>query len=407
MKITVIALEVPYPPIHGGRVDIWRRLQVLSELGVSIQLICWSKGELDEHIKRPLMEVVDDLHLLQLNGTSIYSLIRKILFLPLYPLEISSRIVYGKSLNALRSATQAFQPDLIMIDHLHGCMAGRYLHKHLALPLILRSHNIEHLYCKNLYASAQGVRKILRLLSLNRLEQVEKATFKECDAFYDISVDDLNYWKSQGFTNGRFLPPLINPSDMKYLANAEAVQGTNKQFDVVFLGNLNTENNVAGIVWFLVEVVPKLRAKIPDIKILISGSNPVKKIISLCEMSDGVTLKANPESASDIYRSGHVLINPMAVGGGVSIKAIDMLATGCPIVTLPKGVCGLPEQAKSLFRVAENAEDFADEICACLSGTQAASVDYKLLDSLFGIEPMKSFLKDIKENILAVGHDIN
>ena len=407
MKITVVALEIPFPPNHGGRVDIWRRLQVLSALGVSIQLVCWSKGELQEDIKCALMEVVETLHLLRFNGTSISSLAKRISFLPRYPLEISSRIVYGENLKKLRSAVEAFHPDLIMIDQLHGCMVGRYLHNHLGVPLVLRSHNIEHLYYKNLYASAQGIRKILRLLSLNGLERIEKATLKECDAFYDISVDDLGYWQSQGFANGKFLPPLINPSDMDYLASLASSKdakeiGASKSFDVVFLGNLYTDNNVAGIVWFLSEVVPRLKSKIPDIKILISGSNPVKKIVDLCESSDCVTLQANPESASDIYRSGRVLINPMAVGGGVSIKAIDMLATGCPIVTLPKGVGGLPEPAKSLFHIAESADDFAEKICLCLGETNQGIANYELLDSLFGMEPMKAFLQDIKENILSI-----
>lgn len=402
MRLTIIALEVPFPPIHGGRVDIWRRLQVLSDLGISIQLICWSKGKLSTDIENSLTGVVDSLYLLQLNGTSFFSLIKKILFLPFFPLEISSRIVYGRALQNLKSAVKSFNPDVIMIDHLHGCMAGRQLAKYLGTPLILRSHNIEHIYCKNLHASARGIRKILRLLSLNGLERVEKATLGECTAFYDISVDDLDYWKSEGFNHGRFLPPLINPSDMKRIKERVISKDidTSERFDVVFLGNLNTENNVAGLVWFLTEVSPRLAVRAKGIKILISGSNPVKKIIDLCKSLNYVTLKANPVSALDIYTSGRVLINPMAVGGGVSIKAIDMLSAGRPIVTLPKGVCGLPEPAKSLFHIAEDADSFIEKVVFCLDETSDHLVDHDLLDTLFGVEPIKSFVQDIKENVM-------
>ncbi|MGD1856608.1 MAG: glycosyltransferase [Leptolyngbyaceae cyanobacterium] len=401
MKITVVALESPFPPIHGGRVDIWRRIQVLSELGVSIQLIYWAKSKLSLENEQKLAKVVDTSHMLKLNGTSLFSLIKKISFFFRYPLEISSRMVYGQALKELKAAVKSFAPDVVMIDHLHGCMAGRQLSRFLQVPLILRSHNIEHLYCKNLYNSAQGHRKLIRLLSLNGLEKVEKDTLKECSAFYDISVDDLEYWRSLGFKNGRFLPPTINLSEMRLAEDKSAPKNIqDEDFDVVFLGNLNTENNVAGLIWFLTEVAPKLKIKEPDVKILISGSNPVKKIVELCASLDYVTLKANPESAADIYRSGRVLINPMAVGGGVSIKAIDMLSAARPIVTLPKGVGGLPEQSKSLFYIAEDAESFAEKILFCLHEQLNNVADYHLLDDLFGVEQIKSFIKDIEEHVL-------
>ncbi|MEM7793148.1 MAG: glycosyltransferase family 4 protein [Cyanobacteria bacterium P01_C01_bin.118] len=402
MKITVVALESPFPAIHGGRVDIWRRLQVLSELGVSIQLVYWAKTQLNLEDEQKLANVVNTSHMLKLNGTSFSSLLRKISFFPRYPLEISSRMVYGQALKDLKATARKFAPDVVMIDHLHGCMAGRQLSQYLQVPLILRSHNIEHLYCKNLYASAQGHRKLVRLLSLNGLEKVEKDTLKECRAFYDISVDDLEYWRSLGFKNGRFLPPTINLAEMRLAQNASgSEQPQQEEFDVVFLGNLNTENNVAGLVWFLTNVAPKLKAREANISILISGSNPVKKIVDLCDSLDYVTLKANPKSAADIYRSGRVLINPMAVGGGVSIKAIDMLSAARPIVTLPKGVGGLPERSKSLFYIAEDSDSFAEKILFCLHKRSDNFADYNLLDELFGVEQIKTFLKDLEENVLA------
>ncbi|NEQ52232.1 MAG: glycosyltransferase family 4 protein [Leptolyngbya sp. SIO3F4] len=405
MKITVVALESPFPPIHGGRVDIWRRLQVLSELGVSIQLIYWAKAKLDSEDEQKLATVVDSSHMLELNGSSFMSLLRKISFFSRYPLEISSRMVCGQDLRDLKAAVKSFSPDVVMIDHLHGCMAGRQLSKYLQVPLILRSHNIEHLYCKNLYASAQGYRKLVRLLSLNGLEKLEKETLTECSAFYDISVDDLEYWRSLGFKHGRFLPPTINLAEMKLAQYNSTSKNTQEEFDVVFLGNLNTENNVAGLVWFLTEVAPRLKDKEPDIKILISGSNPVRKIIDICASLDYVTLIANPKSAADIYRSGRVLINPMAVGGGVSIKAIDMLSAARPIVTLPKGVGGLPERSKSLFYIAEDSESFAEKILFCLHEHLDNVADYSLLDDLFGIEQIKTFIKDLEENVLTTQPD--
>src|SRR5882724_13726755 len=41
LRVTVIHHEFPYPPIHGGKADVWSRLVGLRRLGVQIQLVCW------------------------------------------------------------------------------------------------------------------------------------------------------------------------------------------------------------------------------------------------------------------------------------------------------------------------------------------------------------------------------
>lgn len=39
MKILIISPDHPYPPNHGGRVDIWNRIVLLSELNHEVDLI--------------------------------------------------------------------------------------------------------------------------------------------------------------------------------------------------------------------------------------------------------------------------------------------------------------------------------------------------------------------------------
>ena len=411
-------METPYPPIHGGRVDIWRRLQALSKIGVEIQLIFWHKGSFPTDDKEEILNIVDDLHILQMNGTTFISLMARIASLPFYPLEVSSRLVYGPAFHRLLQSVKSFSPDAIMIDQLHGCIAARKVHQQLHIPLILRSHNIEHIYTKNLLKTAQGFRKILRLLSLNGLKRVEQATINDSLAFYDISVDDLSYWKSLGFNHGYFLPPLTALSDHASKLSGifdpptpevpgESSELDHCDYDVVFLGNLNTDNNVAGVSWFLLDVVPILHKERPNLKVLIAGSNPVDRISKVCHSIPCVTLIANPKSAADVYRSGQVLINPNSVGGGVSMKAIDMLAAGRPIVTLPSGIGGLPAEARQLFHVASNANDFAAKILLCLDKKSIELHDQELIDKLFGMAAIQAFVEDLKFRISSNGSQIN
>ncbi|MEA5496050.1 glycosyltransferase [Limnoraphis robusta] len=392
MKMTIVAMEIPYPPIHGGRVDVWRRVKMLAEQGTEIQLICWSREMPNAESLGVIHQYVKEFDLIiYKRGLEVY--IRRVLDLFSYPLEVTSRIVRGEEWKRILDSVQGFQPDVIFCDHIHSGWVASRLSKALEISMIVRSHDIEHLHYRYYLQCAKGYKKLLRLLSLNHLEAYEKSLLKESLAFYDISKDDLNFWKSQGLQNGYFLPPLIEFSQENNQNN-----DTNrevKSYDVVFLGNLNSENNVAGVTWFVEEVFPILKGRSPGIKVLIAGSNPVAKIKTMCENKEGLDLKINPPDAMTIYQSGRVLIDPVATGSGVSIKSIDMLAIGQPIISRPKGLSGLPEAARQYFRVASDAPSFANEILNCLAEEQSNRPDRALLESLFGYGVIENFLSQL------------
>ena len=51
------------------------------------------------------------------------------------------------------------------------------------------------------------------------MEKYEKKILRDSSIFYDISIDDLKFWQSQGFNNGIYLPPVFNPSKEKDTQN--------------------------------------------------------------------------------------------------------------------------------------------------------------------------------------------
>ena len=395
MKITLLCHVMPYPPIHGGRVDQWRRIKALSTLGAELQLITWVSDTPKQEEIAEIEKYVKKMNIIPFKSTPS-AVIRRLLDLFRYPLEVTSRIVRGKEFTSLLSDVRVFNPDVIFLDGLHGGLVAAKLSDCLKVPMIARSHNIEHLYYRRLVASATGLNKIKRYLSLSNLENYEKKVLKKSAFFYDISADDLKFWQRQGFMNGRYLPPIVEFPKDNQLENTSSQESENKVYDIVFLGNLNLENNVAGITWFINQVFPVIRSTLPNVTVLIAGSNPVHKVSELCEDQEGVRLSPNPASAVEVYKSGKVLINPVLTGSGVSIKSIEMMVYGKPIVSTPQGIAGLPEDVNKYFHIANDAPSFAAEIIQCLSEPQKADVDRELLESLFGYQVLEGVLSDIK-----------
>ncbi|MGB3638053.1 MAG: glycosyltransferase [Rivularia sp. (in: cyanobacteria)] len=398
MKITLVCHDIPYPAIHGGRIDMWRRIKAFAQIGIELQLICWFDKIPQREELAEIKKYVDSTYFIPFKH-DLCSTGYRLLNLLRYPLEVTSRLVVGEKLNHLVSHVRAFKPHLIWLDGIHGGDVASKLSHHFDIPIVTRCHNIEHLYYQRLFSSAIGTSKVKRYLSVSHLETYEKSLLKDSLLFYDISAEDLNFWKSHGFRNGRYLPPLMEFYQSRKQDEFQQKIDINRQYDVVFLGNLYSNNNVAGIIWFLTQVLPEIRTQLPNIKVLIAGAKPINKIRQLCEEIDGVDLSINPPSSSEIYNSGRVLINPVLTGSGVSIKSLEMLMAGKPIVSTPQGIAGLPLSIRQYFKIASDKQTFASAIVNLLSNSHKINIEPKLLESLFGTQVIQEVVSDIRSLI--------
>lgn len=410
MKVTLICIEIPYPATHGSRIDMWRRIKAFADQGIELQAIMWwfgtkpTRSEIAE-----IKKYVKKLHLFEIEQTWTARL-RRIFSLLSYPLETASRIIKGQSLSLLIDEVRDFNPDAIFLESIHGSVVAKTLSQSFKIPLLTRSPNIEHLYARRMLQSAISFKdKFRRYLATINLETHEKNVLRNSKFFYDISSDDLKFWQANGFTNGRLLPPIIEFSDSEIVISHET-GSTIMSYDLVFLGNLFAENNVAGLIWFLAEVWPIIRARLPKSTVLIAGSNPVPIIRKICEQTEGVTLSINPKSAINTYRSGRVLINPILKGSGVKIKSIDMLTIGLPIISTIEGVSGLPKEiVDKYFKVASDSISFALASIEFLTTSQISNLvltdrqnclsivgNRELLESYFGIINIQTVISDIE-----------
>lgn len=400
MKITLVCHEIPYPPIHGGRIDMWRRIKAFAAQGVELQIIAWWFGTQPTAVEiAEIQKYAQKVDLIQIERTW-QARISRIGDLRRYPLEVTARMIKGQNLDSLKAEVVAFAPDLIFLDGIHGGVIADTLHKCLNVPIVTRSHNIEHLYYQRILKSAVGFKQRLkRYLSVIHLEQYERDLLTKSAIFYDISTDDLKFWQSEGFHNGRLLSPLIeatNDRTEKLFSDSAVVQQT---YDLVFLGNLSLENNVAGIIWFITQVLPIIRKQLPEVQVLIAGLNPVDDVYQVCANNQGVVLSANPVSANAIYQSGRVLINPILTGSGVKIKSIEMVGYHKPIVSTPEGISGLPDAVKPYFKIADDARSFGLLAIEALSTKDHLGIDRQLLESLFGERTIETVVADL-ESIL-------
>ncbi|MGE0111497.1 MAG: glycosyltransferase family 4 protein [Aquabacterium sp.] len=370
LRLTVLAGEFPYPPNHGGRADTWNRIKALRQQGAQLQLICWFSPlwggkPLPEH-ENVVREYVDDLIVLPIE-VGFAALLRRLLLLPIWPSHVSSRFPSQAIWRTLLPRVERFKPQGIWQDNLWSGATACRLERCLRVPRWVRSHNIEFRYMNRQRQLARGLGERFRLwMTCIGLERYELANLRSARCVFDISMDDLAYWKQRGVSEGKWLPPIVTvpPRNEKVEPTFRLSPGS-----ALYVGNLHTPNNVQGLMWLLTEVWPRVRVLNPTAEVTIAGSNPHPDLISAAASCPGVTIVPNPAEVWPLYWQAKVLINPIKAGSGVNIKTIEMLQVGCHLISTPTGVGGLPQSVKELVHLADTPEAFAQTLDQALRGT--------------------------------------
>jgi len=372
--VTVIHHELPYPPVHGGKADVWTRLVGLRRLGVKIQLVCWHEGRAPTPADfEAVRETTAELIRLTPRPRWLAVSERR------YPPRVRRFVPRERVFQEVRAKIQNFKPHLLMLDGWPAYLTAARLSAELAVPFTYRSQNIEHEYWSNQADIAKGLRRLRLRMTAQRMATLERRIRREAHLVLEISREEAERMRALCW-EGRsvVLPPtwLAEPS--------ESLRWDERDIDVLFVGNLWTPDNVDGLLWFFDHVLGSLERRAPGVRVLVAGSRPSARFRSTCR-SHHVTCVANPPDVQSLYARARVMINPQLRGSGVSIKMLEFLARDAWVVSTPVGARGLPDPKPSNLRLESDPAEFADAIASVLPRRpESPAVGRRYLDMHFG-----------------------
>lgn len=311
MRLVVFAPDTPFPPNRGGRADVWRRIQALRKLGHQVMVV---------HLYEPtgpLAPSAADLATMDqvLEGRFGFPIkrgpwrtVRQLAASWWVPWHAATRLPDAEETVRLDAALDAFAPELMWLDGpWFGPLAEQCARKR-KLRWVYRSHNIEHQYIRKQAHAAEKVRdRVAWRLAAIGLERLEERLMRQARAVFDISLDDMAYWRGRGLTHCHWLPPL--PESTLWEAPPEKVPG-----EVVFMGNLRTPNNVRGVQFLTTKVWPLVRDTLPGAKLAIVGSNPTPHARTCVAQCAGAELRENVAQPMAHMLGARLLVNPVMTG---------------------------------------------------------------------------------------------
>lgn len=159
------------------------------------------------------------------------------------------------------------------------------------------------------------------------------------------------------------LKAAVPGAQVHVLSNIHDVAGRGPGFtartDIVFVGGFRHLPNADGVRWFLSEVFPHVRSRLPNVRFHCIGSGPPEDILALGSTS-GVTIHGHVPELHPFMDKVRVSVAPLRFGAGVKGKINMSLAHGQPVVTTSVGVEGMHLQHEVDVMVADDPLGFAD-----------------------------------------------
>jgi glycosyltransferase involved in cell wall biosynthesis len=127
---------------------------------------------------------------------------------------------------------------------------------------------------------------------------------------------------------------------------------------LVFSGKMSYHANVSMVMYLLTEIMPRLWAKRPSVRLVVVGKDPPASIRKLADSSRVVVTGTVDDIRPYLWKATGAVV-PLVYGAGVQNKILEAMSTGTPVITNSKVLASLSVTPRKELLVADSADEFA------------------------------------------------
>ncbi len=249
---------------------------------------------------------------------------------------------------ALRAVVEQRSSQLVHFDDLGVALAG---------PLpgtmgVFAPHNVEHRIIQGSAAKDTGARAAFAAIEWRKIRREEQAAWRGMSLCLAVSEIDAAMMRRAGAKRVELCPNGVDPVDQLGFPR----RSEHEPLRLLFVGTVSYRPYERGIAWFVREVLPRLRERVP-VELDVVGSPPLKPI-----SAPGVRYRGRVTTLHSWYERAHAVLVPVFEGSGTRLKVIEAMAYGRPVVSTPLGSEGLPVRSHEHFIEASTAEQFTEAL---------------------------------------------
>jgi sugar transferase (PEP-CTERM/EpsH1 system associated) len=358
MKIFVLLPRIPYPLEKGDKLRAFNQIKQLAKHNEIVLCALNDDPKVSEqdafHALQPYCQSINFIRIKKLQ--ILWGLIRA--FFKGLPLQCGY-FYNRKAARKIDALIAKHKPDMLYGQLLRVAEYIRYK----KLPKAIDYQDIFSYGMKRRADIASCVTRPIYNMEYHRLKRYEAALFDNFDVKSIISEPDRDLFPHERRDKILIIP---NGVDHDYFKPQER----EKQYDLVFTGNMSYPPNVNAVEYLANEILPIVWKTMPEVKLYIAGATPDPKVKKAA--SERIIVSGWLDDIRDAYAQSRVFIAPMRIGTGLQNKLLEAMSMRLPSITSPLANASLGAKPNEEILVGSNAEEMAQHIITLLTDKEKA-----------------------------------
>lgn len=264
-----------------------------------------------------------------------------------------------RSAEMSRAINDAISKNDYDVIHVDTIALAPYVADLPAPPRVLVHHNVESaLLLRRARTEKSPFARSYVTLQGRKLKRYEQRVLPAFDLNIAVSDEDARSLNELApSANVKVMP---NGTDTDYFEAAPSPAEGRPQ--LLFVGTMTWYPNQDGMLFFIREVYPEVRAALPDVRLRIVGKAPGKELDELASADPSISLEGFVDDVRPLLRDATAFIVPLRVGGGTRLKILDAMASGKAVVSTTIGAEGLAVRDGHDILIADTAAAFASAV---------------------------------------------
>jgi polysaccharide biosynthesis protein PslH len=364
MKVLLLTQVLPYPPDSGPKVKTWNVIKYLAK-NHEVTLVSFVRGDQSASV-RELQKYCREVYTIPMERGVLRDLryiVESVLTRQPFLMVRDRR---RDMIQLIEKLANENDYDIVHADQLN---MAQYAARVPGARKVLDAHNALWLLYQRLWMTMRpGPKKWLLGRDWNLLKKYEGLICQEFDAVLAVSEEDR---KALEDATGKALDVTVVPIaiDTSEITPVNFQPGGDR---IIHIGTMYWPPNIDGILWFLEQVLPKVRERRPDVVFDIVGANPPQEIKSFGETDKRINVTGYVDDTLPYLEKASLMVVPLRAGGGMRVKILNALGQGLPVVSTTLGCEGIAVSSGVHLLVADSPEDFADSVVCLLEDEQFA-----------------------------------
>ena len=255
--------------------------------------------------------------------------------------------------------------DVVVFDFVHASVLRP---PRLDAATVCFTHNVEaEIFARHAGQTRHPIMRSVWATQHRKMEHFERAELRRYTTVVAVSERDAQHFRERyGIERTVTIPTGV---DLDYFFWTEPVDAPAEP-TVVFTGSMDWDANQDAVKYFLSDIWPLIRARVPSARFKVVGRNPPAALLEQARGSSNLEVTGFVDDVRPHVRASQVFALPLRVGGGTRIKAFEAMAMGCPMVSTAIGVEGLDVTDGLHYLQRDNATDFANAVVELLGNIE-------------------------------------